>query len=188
MVVSMTDKYVTKFGDFVREWNDLDLIKIWLSFEKCRQWKKSRKFLRNGSNYRRVSTYYTSPKRWVVGTHSCAQTSKTCLTLDTMTYPADVQHHRAPYHDRLLHLPAPPSCYLVISTPPKTRDALLFWRELRPLCLFLYSPYPPPHHPPAARRPRMTEARKADVDVPGSSARQKTNTCRITFLFVFQMF
>ena len=79
MVVSMTDKYVTKFGDFVREWNDLDLIKIWLSFEKCRQWKKSRKFLRNGSNYRRVSTYCTSPKRWVVGTHSCAQTSKTVL-------------------------------------------------------------------------------------------------------------
>ena len=39
MVVSMTDKYVTKLGDFVREWNNLDLIKIWLSFEKCRQWK-----------------------------------------------------------------------------------------------------------------------------------------------------
>ena len=114
--------------------------------------------------------------------------AKPCLALDTMTYPADVQHHRAPYHDRLLHLPAPPSCYPVISTPPKTRDALLFWRELRPLCLFLYSPYPPPHHPPAARRPRMTEARKAGVDVPGSSARQKTNTCRITFLFVFPMF
>ena len=123
------------------------------------------------------------------GGHPFVRANKqNCLALDTMTYPADVQHHRAPYHDRLLHLPAPPSCYLVISTPPKTRDALLFWRELRPLCLFLYSPYPPPHHPPAARRPRMTEARKADVDVPGSSARQKTNTCRNTFLFVVQMF
>ena len=102
MVVSMTDKYVRKFGDFVREWNNLDLIKIWLSFEKCRQRKKSRKFLRNGSNYRRVSTYYTSPKRWVVGTHSCAQTSKTMSCLGHYDLP-----RRCPAPSSALSRPPP---------------------------------------------------------------------------------